>query len=70
MAGHPQFVVRGALARCVRSSSGPQGPGLAEADRLALEVDLSPVRHCKPWWNACLAPRAVVEAAGGAIGQR
>jgi hypothetical protein len=30
----------------------------------------SPVRRCKPWWNACLAPRGkVVEVARQAIGQ-
>ena len=62
MAGHPQFVVRhkpgapSAALRQVFERPLRDPEFLAAADRLALEVDLSPVRHCKPWWNACLAP--------------
>jgi hypothetical protein len=77
MAGHAQFEVRhkpGAPSAALRQAferplRDPEF--LAEADRLALEVDPSPVRRCKPWWNACLAcPRGAVEAARRAIGQR
>jgi hypothetical protein len=77
MAGHAQFVVRhkpGAPSAALRQAfERPRRDPefMAEADRLALEVDLSPARRCKPWWNACLAPpRGAVEAARLAIGQR
>jgi hypothetical protein len=53
-----QIASAAAMAVALTVCSVARAEFRAEADRLALEIDLVTGETLQPWWNACLAPCA------------